>query len=352
MSEKTEEATDTKLNKARKDGEVPKSQDMTMGVSMLGVFGVLVMTGPSMMERFRALLIHAQELGNGDIPMVELYERMGAMFADGIILAAPLLLVAMLFAIIGAAAHIGIIFSMKPVMPKFDAISPASGIKKVFSMKSITTFLQMLFKALVLGVVLWEVSVGLIPLIASSAYQSVPNIGAMSWAALTKVFGIAVALFMVLGPVDYAIQKFHFMKGQRMSKDDIKREHKESEGDPQLNSQRKALAEELSNEDPRQRVGSATAVIMNPTHYAVALRYRGEGSLPIIVAKGRDEAALHIRSLAMEMHVPVFVNPPLARALHKEPMNSPVPEELFEAVAAILRWVAQVAAENEDPPRA
>ena len=93
-------------------------------------------------------------------------------------------------------------------------------------------------------------------------------------------------------------------------------------------------------------------MIMNPTHYAVALRYRGEGSLPLIVAKGRDEAALHIRSLAMEMHVPVFVNPPLARALHKEPMNSPVPEELFEAVAAILRWVAQVAAENEDPPRA
>lgn len=348
MSEKTEEATDTKLHKAKQDGQVPKSQDLTMAVSMLGVLGALIMSGPAMLERFRAVLMHAAELGDGDLPMYELYKRAGAMFMEGLWLSVPLVLAAMVFAVVGAASHVGFLFAMKPVTPKFDAIDPAAGMKRVFSMKSVTNFLQMVFKAAVLGVALWQICVGLMPLIAGAAYQSVVNVGVISWSAIIKVIGMAAALFLVLGPLDFALQKHHFMKDQRMSKDDIKREHKESEGDPHMNAQRKGLAKELAAEDPKQRVAGATAVIMNPTHYAVALRYRGEGSLPVIVAKGRDEAALHIRKIAEAMHVPVFVNPPLARALHKEPMNGEVPEELFEAVAAILRWVAQVAAEHEE----
>jgi type III secretion protein U len=347
--EKTEEASEAKLEKSREKGEIAKSQDLAMAVSMLGVVVVLLVGGPSMVEHFRALLHMGLDFGGGDMPPEEMFKRIGAMAIEAAWICVPLMLTAMIFALVGLLSHVGFLVSMEPVVPKPEKIDPAAGMKRIFSAKSLVSFLQMLFKAVVLGAVLWQVTVDLIPLIAGSAYQSVNGIGVVAWSAVSKVLGMALLLFLCLGPLDYGLQRWLFMRDQRMSKEDQKKEYKEQEGDPQLKADRKALAEEMVNSAPDRAVAGANAVIMNPTHYAVALRYRPqEGGLPIVVAKGVDDQALRIRRMAEDMAVPVFVNPPLARALHRLPIDGAVPEELFETVAAVLRWVEQVGAQGAD----
>jgi type III secretion protein U len=349
--DKTEEPSEHKLEEARKKGEVVKSQDVTMAVSMLGVFMTLMAMSTNFMGHLREVVRLGLDFGNGHLPMIDVYRRIGAMVIESLWIILPLAIVAALFAVIGVLCHVGLVISMEPIMPKPDKLNPAEGIKKVFSIKSILTFIQMVMKAAVLGIVIWQAILQLIPLLAGSAYQSVGGIGVISWEAIIKILKMATMIFLVFGPLDYAIQYFQFMKGQRMSKDEVKREHKNSEGDPQLKGERKQLAKEMIESDPKPKVAGASAVVVNPTHYAVAIRYRPENSgLPIIVAKGLDEEALRIRGYAEENAVPIFANPQLARTLHQVPLNMPIPEETFETVAAILRWVDDIGAQNNPRP--
>ncbi len=343
-SDKTEEPTDQKLRKARDKGQVAKSQDLTHAISMLGVTIVLLLSADDTLARIHRLFDQAMNFGNGDLPPADLYERVGAMAAEAGFIVLPLVLVAAVFSVIGTMSQIGVLVSMEAVTPKVENLNPAEGIKKIVSAKSLMVLGQMILKAMVLGVVLWKVILVLLPLVTGAVYQSVPAIGAIAWVAVTKVLCIGLLLFLLLGPLDLAIQRWQFMKGQRMSKDDIKRERKDAEGDPQMKHQRERLAHEIASGPGRkQAVTTASAVIVNPTHYAVAIRYDAQASgLPIIVAKGFDDEALLIRGYAEAAGVPVFGNPPLARALFKVPLNEPVPEALFTAVAAVLRWVGSV----------
>ena len=343
-SDKTEEPTDQKLRKAREKGQVAKSQDLSQAVSMLGVTIVLLLSADDTLARIHRLFDQAMNFGHGDLPLADLYERVAAMAAEAGFIVLPLVLVAAVFSVIGVMSQIGVLVSMEAVTPKVENLNPAEGIKKIVSAKSLMVLGQMILKAVVLGVVLWRVILVLLPLVTGAVYQSVPAIGAIAWVAVTKVLCIGLLLFLLLGPLDLAIQRWQFMKGQRMSKDDIKREYKDAEGDPQMKHQRERLAREIaSGPDRKNAVAAASAVIVNPTHYAVAIRYDAQGSgLPIIVAKGFDDEALLIRRYAEAAGVPVFGNPPLARALFKVPLNEPVPEALFGAVAAVLRWVGAI----------
>jgi len=353
--DKTEKPTDSKLEQAREQGEVAKSQDLATAVSLLGVMIALVVTADSAGVRLRRILQLALDLApGGDIPELDLYRAIGQMVLQALLIAGPLVLVAGLFAAIGFMAQIGFVVAMEAVTPKPEKIDPMAGIKRIFSVTSLLTFGQTLLKAVVLGVVMWKVIIGLLPMVGGAPYQSVAGIIVIGWAAVTKILLFATALFLILGPLDYAIQRHQFMKQQRMSKDDIKREHKSQDGDPELKGKRKQIAKEDAKSNPRKAVGGANAVVVNPTHYAVAVRYRPEElGVPIVVAKGVDAEAMNIRRFAEEQDVPIFSNPPLARALHKVPLGATVPEELFEAVAAVLRWVDQVGrSAATDPPTA
>jgi type III secretion protein U len=343
-SEKTEEASDQKLTKAREKGQVAKSQDFTQAISMLGVTITLLMLAEDIFTRIRRVFGQTLNLGDGDLPVIELIARMSAMTLEVCFVVFPLVIVAAAFSIIGGVSQIGFMVTMEAVAPKPENIDPAAGIKKVISIKSLMTFGLMVIKAVVLGIVLWKVIIQLLPMVTGAVYQSVPAIGYVAWHAITKILCVGLMLFLMLGPLDFAIQRWQFLTGQRMSKDEVKREQKESEGDPDVKHQRERLAHEIASEPNRQRaVTTANAIIVNPTHYAVALRYDAQTSgLPIIVAKGFDEDALWIREQAQASGVPIFGNPPLARALFKVPLNQPVPEELFGAVAAVLKWVGAI----------
>jgi type III secretion protein U len=350
--EKTEEATPAKLKKSREEGQVAKSQDLAIAVSLLAVMIALLVMAEGAAERMRIIVKLSLDFGNGDMPEIELYKRIGTIVVEAMLIVGPLAVVAALGAAIGLLSHVGLVVAMKAVSPKPENLDPVNGMKKIFSLKSLMNFLQMVFKAVVLGAVLWQVITGLLPMIGGSTYQSVGGIATIGWSAIVKVLCIALGLFLILGPVDYGIQRWLFMKDQRMSKDEIKREYKGQEGDPQLKGQRKQLAHEIANSSPKKAVAGANAVIVNPTHYAVAVRYRSrEAGLPVVVAKGVDAEALRIRGYAEQQGVPVFANPPLARALHKVPTGTHVPEELFEAVAAVLRWVDEVGRKPSDRDR-
>ena len=346
--EKTEEPTEHKLEEARKEGQLAKSQDTVIAGSMLAVVATLLFMGDDVAQRMRAIVGQSLDLHAGELPLDEIYKRMATMALEAVRAIVPFTVAAALGAIVGAATHTGFEVSMKAVSPKLDSLDPAQGIKKVFSMKSLLSFGQMLLKAVVIGFVMWQVVLRLLPLISGAVFQSPDSIGAIAWSAVGKMLMFSVVLFVVLAPLDFALQKYLFLKGQRMSKDEVKRENKSQEGDPELKGKRKEIAHELAQESPRRAVARADALIVNPTHYAVAVRYRAdEAGVPVVLAKGVDDAALRLRGLAAEQGVPIFAHPPLARALHAVQVDHAIPEELFEPVAVVLRWVDELGAQRE-----
>jgi type III secretion protein U len=259
---------------------------------------------------------------------------------------APIGLVGLLAAVVSTIGQIGIKITFAPIMPKLNAISPGSGIKRIFSKKSLVDLAKMTLKAIVLALVLWQTISSLFPLITGALYEPLPQLATILWSALVKLLMVACLLYLIIGVADWKIQHWLMLRSQRMSKDEIKRERKSQDGDPKIKSERKKRAKELIKGDPRPAaVALANVVVVNPTHYAVALRYAPlEHALPVVLAKGVDADALVIRRLAAERGVPIVANPPVARALHRVDIDDSIPEDLFEVVAAILRWVQSIGA--------
>ena len=338
--EKTEEPTEKKLKDAREKGESPKSPDVNAALGLFALTVCLVVASKASAEHLFKMFAIFYERGILAQTNDDVFALIFDMVKEGGMVVLPYLGIAVVVGLFGSFAQVGVQITFKPITPDFNKINPASGIKKIFSIRSLVDFLKMVFKALVLGAVAFFICMGLLPLLVGASLYSPEGVIAVGWSALLKLLGAAIIVFIVIGPFDFALQKWLFIRDQRMSKDEVKREHKEMEGDPQLKGQRKQIAHEMANEAPRAAVPGASVVVANPTHYAVALRYvPGQTPLPVVVAKGIDAQALEIRAIAEEHRVPVVVNPPLARQLHRVPLNESIPEALFEAVAAVLRWV-------------
>jgi type III secretion protein U len=350
--EKTEEPTQKKLDDARKKGQSPKSQDVNAAVGLVGLLIALVVTAESMFDQLSQMMVRALHQGLTAKSNQELLALMVETLKTGIMATLPFIAVSVALGVIASFAQVGFNLSFEPISPKFDKLNPAEGLKKLFSVRSFIDFLKMVVKAIALAAVLWVLIEGMVPLLVGATYFDPAGVGLLGWKSIIKLLAAGCVVFIVIGPVDFGLQLWLFKRDQKMSKDEVKREHKESEGDPQLKGQRKQIARQDANSSPKKAVAGANAVIVNPTHYAVAVRYRSrEAGLPVVVAKGVDAEALRIRGYAEQQGVPVFANPPLARALHKVPTGGHVPEELFEAVAAVLRWVDEVGRKASDRDR-
>ena len=342
--DKTEEPSDKKLRDAKQKGQSPKSPDVNSAAGLLAAVVCLGAAGQAGLDHLRKVVQIVQDRGitvQGDADMEGLALEM---VKEGLLAVLPFFAAAVLTGLVASFAQVGVQISFEPIMPDFDKVNPGSGIKKVFSMKSLLDLVKMIAKATLLGVTAWQVCKDLLPLLVGAVLLSPDGVAQIGWTAVLKLLKTSLIVFIILGPADFALQKWQFMRDQRMSKDEVKRENKESEGDPEMKGKRKQLAEEMAHEAPARRaVPGSSVVVANPTHFAVALRYvPGETPLPLIIAKGVDDRALEIRQVAQECGVPVAVNPPLARTLHKLPVGAPIPEQLFDAVAAVLRWVRNV----------
>jgi type III secretion protein U len=340
--EKNEAPTEKKLEDARREGKAAKSADLVASAQLLVVTAGLSLGAGAMGAQLRKLMTLGLDIAHRDTPALALSMTAEAVAQQTGLLLIVVLAAALFVPITAFVMQIGFQISMEPLTPNMDAVNPATGVKRLFSLRSLLELVKTIVKAVVLVEILYKVVWLLMPTTAALAYQNIDDVISVTWQVLSRFLMVSGLVYFVLGAVDFGIQKWMFLRDHRMSKDEVKREYKQSEGDPEIKQKRKQIARELANSPSASRVAQAQAVVVNPTHYAVAIRYAPEEyGLPRVIAKGVDLEAAEIREAADRAHVPLIPHAPLARALYLVPLNHTVPEPLLEAVAEVLAWVRQ-----------
>ena len=343
---KTEDPTPRRREEARRKGRVPFSAELVGSlVTLAGVLGLMYI-GPSVWDAlitiFRSDLPRA---GRGEFGTAEAAELIGRTGLRA--LAAMLPFFGLLLAVgVGAAvAQVGFQLNTEKLEPDLDKLNPANGLGRLFSVAALVRGLLTLLKVVALAGVAYVVLNGRGGLIASLGMS--PRLAAVTpvaWSLITRLALYLSGAVAVVAVFDYAYQRRRFEQGLRMTKEELKQELKQEEGDPQIKARVRQIARERAQRKMLTEVPKATVVVTNPTHYAVALRYdAARDAAPVVVAKGKGAFALRIARLARDSGVPVLERPPLARALHagvKE--GQPIPGALFRAVAEVLAFVMKL----------
>ncbi|MEX3640081.1 type III secretion system export apparatus subunit SctU [Paraburkholderia sp. BR14320] len=339
--EKTEKPTVKRLRDARKDGETSKSADLVDAATMAAVVGVIAFAAASFSGALRAIVSTALQFSSGSRGLSVMFDALFELGKQALTVIAPCVGAATLAAVVALVSQVGFQVTTKPVVPDLKHVSAVDGVKRIFSWRTVIDLVKAVIKASVIGAVMGFTISSILPLIVVSLYQSPAGLSKVLWSLLIKLFAVAVVVFIVLGLADVKLQRVLFLRKLKMSKDEVKRERKHMDGAPEIKAERKKRAREFATSAaPAQRVGLANALIVNPTHYAVAIRYApSEHPLPLVIARGMDESAAQLRGFARDANVPIVGNPSIARALYKVGIDEPIPEKLFETVAAILRWV-------------
>lgn len=349
--EKTEEPTQKKLSDARKDGQVAKSKEIGNCAMLLALFLVLKVyvggIGIKCMEVFRGIynkvpeLSHNKEGGADGYSIMVLLKQIVTQF---FLIVLPVFLVAFVVCFMADFLQVKWKPTKKPLKPKFSKLNPIKGFKKILSIRSVIELLKSFLKiGLIVAVMYTTVkdSVGFVYLLYDmSLMQAVQGIG-----DIVINLGIKTsAFFIIVAAIDWKYEKHHFHEEMKMTKQEVKDEYKNSEGDPQIKGKIRQKMREVSQRRMMQSVPTADVVITNPTHYAVALKYEPEvQDAPYIVAKGQDFLAYRIKEVARENHVEIVENKPLARMLyHNVEVGGSVPPELFQAVAEVLAMVYSI----------
>lgn len=341
--EKTEEPTPQKLKQARDKGQVAKSQDAVQALLFVGVFTVLALTIGQLADAFMELILGSIEAGTRapSTETVLLVAEDALWFTLKVSL--PALGAAFAFGLAANYLQVGFLFTTHAIKPDVKKMNPVSGIKQMFSKKKIVESLKQMIKFTLVAWVVYDAIKGSAADVVRSARM---DLLAAVQVGGNIIFDIAVrvaALFFVVAAADFFWQRHSFKKDMMMSKYDVKQEYKQSEGDPQLKAERKALAEELVMHGSQQNVANADAVVTNPAHIAVAIKYdKDKHGAPVVVAKGMRKNADKIKEIAREAGVPILRNVPLAQALNKLDIDEEIPEELYEAVAEILNFVYEL----------
>ena len=342
--EKTEKPTQKKLDDARKKGDILQSRDLATALVMLAGAGWLAMAGPTLMDALRTMMASALRFGREDVTQFDPAVR-GASLASGLLLPVGGIMLATILAAIAAPALLGSLgFRPGGFKPKPSKLNPASGLKRMFGMNSLIELGKSIAKVILMGAVgvwlIWGKLAELTVIGSGGLETALGQIGAIF---ITACLVMAGALLLIAG-IDVPSQMFQRGKRLAMSKQDIKDEHKESEGSPELKGHiRRRQFESLSG-GTRKAVAEASVVLMNPVHFAVALRYRpGVDLAPVVVARGCDAVAFAIRDLAESNKVPVLHYPDLTRAIYfTSRAGQVVDEQLFVAVATVLAFLFRV----------
>lgn len=345
--DKTEPATPKKLEDARKEGQVSKSREIGMGLSLLGLFVTLKVyigtLGQRFIEIFQAVYKRIPEFvgTEGTYDTVAFFALLTDDIVDMIVMMAPFLAVGFIIAFASDLVQVKWKVTTKPLMPKFSKMNPIKGMKKIISPQSVFELLKAVLKVVFISYLAITTVKDKLLLIYS--LYDIPLLSALS--AIGEVvidLGIKIsAYYMVIAAIDFIYQKMKFKKDMKMSKQEVKDEYKNAEGDPKIKSQQKQRMRQASQRRMMQSVPEADVVITNPTHFAVALKYDADsGRAPIVVAKGEDFLAKRIKEIAKENKVEIVENKPLARMLyHNVELGEEIPPELYQAVAEVLAFV-------------
>lgn len=345
--DKTEEATPKKLEDARKEGQVSKSREVGMGVSLLALFVLLKVYigafGEKLLETFYEVYTRIPEFTGteGTYDSSAFMSIMMNGLLNMLIMMAPFLLVGFFVAFVTDVVQVKWKVTMKPLQPKFSKMNPIKGMKKIVSAQSIFELLKAILKVAFVCYLAYSTVKDKITLIYS-LYDISLNSALSTIGEVVIDLGIKISMwYMIIAAIDFVYQKFKFKKDMRMSKQEVKDEYKNAEGDPKVKSQQKQRMRQASQRRMMQSVPTADVVITNPTHFAVALKYDADsGKAPIVVAKGEDFLAKRIKEIAKESNVEIVENKPLARMLyHNVEVGEEIPPELYQAVAEVLAFV-------------
>lgn len=343
--EKTEEATPKKLQDARKEGQVARSTDLVTACMLMGLFWGLKLfvgtIGVGLLEDFKLVYENISVVTSEEITSNWILSLIRSSMFRIVIITAPLMVIAFLLAFVLNVAQVKWEPTAKPLMPKLDKINPISGMKKLFSMDKVMELLKSIAKVAVLSYIVYDTLKDKFELLfqfytydLTTAIVSIGNI--------VIDLGIKVAaMFLIIAFADYLYQKYKFAKDMKMTKQEVKDEYKNSEGDPQIKGRIRAKMREASQKRMMQQLPEADVVITNPTHLAVALKYDKEkASAPIVIAKGADFLAQKIKEVARENNIEIVENKPVARMLYYNvDLEQEIPPELYQAVAEILAYV-------------
>lgn len=346
--EKTEPATSKKLNDIRKEGQVAKSKELITAVSLMSLFIILK--------------IYLSKLGTGLIDVyTQVYNSiskvvddsyngllirtassvMQQVIIDMIKLVIPILLVAIVIAILGNMLQQKWMVTAKPLQPKFSKISPISGFKRMFSVRQLVELIKSIAMISIIMIVVYNTVKSKMNILLTF-YDVGLNTALSTIGSIIIDLGIKIsAVFLIVGFADLFYQRIKFKNDNMMTKQEIKDEFKNTEGDPQVKGQIKRRMQEVSRRRMMQQLPEADVVITNPTHFAVALKYEPDaGKAPVVIAKGADYLAFQIKDKAKEYNIAIVENKPLARILyHNIDIGMEIPPELYQAVAEILAVV-------------
>ncbi len=345
MSEKTEQPTPKRAKEARKKGQFAKSRLLSGALVSLAVLLALGASLPMGASRLRAF---AESIFSGQLtrPADALWQGLLAVAA----LTLPAFAAAFATSATISTAFAGLHLELSHVAPQLERVSPASGFQRLFSLRQVVEVLKALVAALVVGAVIWsgvrDAGPSVFRLPADDGLAAFTGLTRLLWPVLVK----AAFVLVLLGGADFLLARKRHRDEVMMTREEVKREHKESEGDPHHKGKRKALHRALAQGGPARGVQKATAVVVNPTHIAVALRYaEDECEAPYLVAKGQEDDALAIRKEAKRLGIPIVKDIPLARSLIHYDVGEEIPEELYRAAAAVLTVALESRAEDAGP---
>lgn len=338
--EKTEKATPKKRREQRREGNVPTSQDVIVVVSLFGCFYFLQMYFPVIYKSMRNMMIYLiSSISTVDSLSLGILQEIGmASVAELSKCIFPIGVISMAIGILVTGIQTRFLFTMKPVGFKLKNLNPLNGIRKLFSVKNIVELLKAALKISILSIVLYRILKNEIIVIARM--MDMTAISSFSY-VLKEILGMVLQIGLIFAAIagfDFFYQRWSYEKGIKMSKEEVKEEYKQTEGNPQIKSRIRSLQQSMARNRMMQAVPDADVIIRNPTHFAVALKYDiDHDNAPVLIAKGQDYIALKIVEIAEQSNVTVIENKPLARGIYAStPLNSEIPAEYYGVVAEIL----------------
>lgn len=343
LGEKSELPTQRKCDETRQKGQVAKSADLGAGIDLIGGFLLLLFLGSFLIAGLGGILRYALDdraSGRAFAPgSLDEVIRWCAAHAGMLIL--PFLAVTFSVALLAQFLQVGWLLTLQPLQPKLDKLNPMSGVKRILGPRNAMKTGVNLIKLAVVGTVAWAIIADEWEGIAALSVLDVAPAFAAIFAILTRILAWLLALLLIIGIIDFAYQRWQQTKDLKMTKQEVKEEHRSMEGDQEIKGRRLRLARQIALQRLQQAVPKADVIVTNPTHFSIALQYDPKTmSAPRVVAKGADFMAFRIREIAAAHRIPIVERPPLARALYAGvPVGKTISAEHFEAVAEILAYV-------------
>jgi flagellar biosynthetic protein FlhB len=341
--EKTEAPTEKKRRESREEGQVAFSRELPSAALLAGILLTLIATSPLILDAFREMTTQIfRDMSEADeLSIGSLYDLSGEIFSTLLPAFAPFAAIIVLVGILASVLQVGVQITLKAIAPKFNKISPLTGLKRLFSTQSLADFLKSMAKLIIVGIVGYITYMDKITELNGLSVATPEAILEYNFTVVAEVSGKIVLALVAIAIFDYIYQRWHHEKQLMMTKQEVKEETKQTEGDPQLKARIRQIQREMSNARMMQEVPKADALIVNPTHFSVAILYdRDVMEAPEVTAKGTDHMALRMRTVARENSVPILERPELARDLYANvEIGETIPERFYKAIAEILAFV-------------